>query len=222
MYTTLYIPIDIVRNFLFPTAKTVSMNGSSPVGRCSYVTAGTGSSSSCNSPSTSVLFDGNIPKLSGLDRNIPLWASDLLTINASNPTPFSPYIIANFTTQFFVDRVELVMFNCLEWGQSIHIGMVNIPPLNFTPTIHSCESLVRVCRHVKQTLRSLFFVFHNDGQFNWLHLAEVTIYDNPFYCPPDTVVPTPPEIIPYRQLRIPPTKETGRQSTSTTQCHDLH
>ena len=56
------------KSFNFPTAETVSVNGSSQVGNCSTFTAPSISRlSRCTTPTSSVLFDGNIPTLTGLD-----------------------------------------------------------------------------------------------------------------------------------------------------------
>ena len=53
------------------------MNGSSATGHCSSVTTGDGMTT-CTQPTTSVLFDGNIPALTGLDGD--MWASQLLIL----------------------------------------------------------------------------------------------------------------------------------------------
>ena len=50
-----------------------SVNGSSATGNSSNYTSG-----ACNDPASSVLFDGHIPTLTGLDGD--MWASQLLTI----------------------------------------------------------------------------------------------------------------------------------------------
>ena len=60
------------------------MNGSSNTGNCSNVTAISDALLRCHSPSTSVLFDGNIPTLTGLDGN--MWATQLLTFSNSTLT----------------------------------------------------------------------------------------------------------------------------------------
>ena len=53
------------------------MNGSSATGHCSNYANGV-----CNDPASSVLFDGHIPTLTGLDGDT--WASQLLTIQESS------------------------------------------------------------------------------------------------------------------------------------------
>ena len=89
------------------------MNGSSPTGNCSNVSMDD-TQIICLQPTTSVLFDGRVPTLTGLDGN--MWASQLLTIRRAN-------IFTNVTFDFTdtpgydrVERVEVVMFNCPQWG----------------------------------------------------------------------------------------------------------
>ena len=184
-HSFLYHFLVALSNFIFPTAETVSVNGSSSVGRCSDVSTHIGrdrSLSRCNTPITSVLFDGNITVI---DRNMSSWASDLLTMRLSR-TATRNIIMVNLATRSWVDRVEFVMFNCPEWGQSIRIQYRH---RIFSPTIHSCHSLVRVCRHVYETQSALTFGFQSSAQFNWVHLAEVTIYADRSICPPDSIIP---------------------------------
>ena len=68
-----------------PTTETVSINGSSVTGNCSSVTTFSSRHnglSRCDVPTSSVLFDGNIPALTGLDGD--MWASRLLTLQTTN------------------------------------------------------------------------------------------------------------------------------------------
>ncbi len=164
------------------------MNGSSETGNCSILSANT-----CEDPTSSVLFDGNIPTLTGLDGD--MWASQLLTIR-SNPA----MITFNFTgKQNFVGvrRIEIVLFNCPEWGISVEsitlrtsagfAGATN-------PTVTSCDSLVRVCirdllTSSAQTDLTLRFTLTNPT--DWVHIAEVSFYGAGPTCPDDTVITTP-------------------------------
>ena len=92
------------------------MSGSSATGHCSSVSRNN-HMSLCTDPTSSVLFDGVIPTLTGLDGD--MWASQLLTLqkNTSGPT-----VTFNFTgTQDYVGlsgRLEVVMLNCPERGIS--------------------------------------------------------------------------------------------------------
>ena len=131
------------------------MNGSLQDGGC--VTLLPGQLIECLAPTSSVLFDGNIPTLTGLDGD--MWASQLLTLQLHNAARQGIISVFTNTPNYGeVERVELVMFNCPEWGievQNIRLfartsvqasrSMVG----TFSPTITSCDSLVRVCTHVK-------------------------------------------------------------------------
>ena len=59
----------------------------------------------------------NLPTLTGLDGD--MWVSQLLTLQTTNL--LRREIIFDFTAidLFRVGRVELVMFNCPEWGISV-------------------------------------------------------------------------------------------------------
>ena len=181
-------------SFFFPTDEIISVNGSSTAGNCSSVTPGTiaGGLSICNTPTSSVLFDGNIPTLTGLDGN--MWASQLLTFQTSNR--FRREILSEVTD--LVRRVEFVIFNCPEWGISTQVIKLvvatslaarartlvqtfNVPPIT------SCDSLVRICisQNIIQPLIALEFIPPPGS--NWTHLAEVTFYSTGT-CPPDTII----------------------------------
>jgi hypothetical protein len=200
-------------SYYFPTDETVSVNGSSAVGQCSDVTTGIGNGtlSRCNTPTTSVLFDGNIPTLTGLDGN--MWASQLLTIRAVN---------AHYTTIFFntdnrfLGRVELVMFNCPEQGvflSTIRVLTASSPSAtasvlgSFNPTITSCDSLVRVCFSLNTNQAVLLQLFPFPG-FNWVHLAEVTFIGISSKCPPDTTIAPPHTTAPPPDTTTPPPPDT--------------
>ena len=136
---------------LYPTAETVSVNGSSQNGKCSSTSSFNNSHSICEAPTSSVLFDGHIPTLTGLDGDT--WASQLLALQIRNP--FGIEITSDLTGRSGVKRVELVMFNCPEWEIAVvTIGIWRATSISTTsrtqagaisPTITSCNSLVRVC-----------------------------------------------------------------------------
>ena len=142
--------------------------------------------STCTDPTSSVLFDGVIPTLTGLDGD--MWASQLLTL----PRPM-PSINIDITTP--LSRVELTMFNCPEWRisvQSISLrdndGIV-IGSSGGLNSITSCDSLVRLCvpaTAINPLVVTVQFDLGTDS--NWVHLAEVTIYDDSTTCPPNTTI----------------------------------
>ena len=87
---------------------TVPINGSSADGNCSNVT----SDYNCTDPTSSVLFDGHIPTLTGLDGD--MWASQLLTLDR---VPLAPSVVIFFdftaTPDYTgVEAVEVVAFTC--------------------------------------------------------------------------------------------------------------
>ena len=161
-----------------------SVNGSSSSGHCvesinDYL------SHTCPTQ-TSVLFDGEVPMLSRLDGD--MWASQLLT--ALTKRQFVQIIFDFAATDDYtgVERIEVVMFNCPEWG--IRVNKVSLleaeSVLSFgtqvsetiTTNDTSCSSLVRVRMALSQrvTLPVLILKFSLSGNSSgeWIHLAEVT------------------------------------------------
>ena len=175
-----------------------SVNGSSAVGWCSNVII-TESTTICANPNSSVLFDGHIPTLTGLDGN--LWANQLLTIEVAA----SPRVEITFgfhDTPTFT-RVEVLMFNCPQWELGVERIIITdqgaiIAEAKSRPSIVSCDSLVRICLLPANTPRNdtrvliLEFVLSNNS--HWVHLAEVTFWNNNPSCPPDIVVTKPPSL----------------------------
>ena len=180
------------------------VNQSSATGHCSSVSS-TDTTSICTDPTSSVLFDGVIPTLSGLDGD--MWASQLLTLNGTGSTIELGFGI----TLSQLMRVEVTMFNCPEWRisvQSISLrdndGIV-IGSSGDLNSITSCDSLVRLC--VPATAINPLVVrvqFDLGTGSNWVHLAEVTFYNDSTTCPPNTFITT-----------VGPTKPTT--TTTTTQ-----
>ena len=103
----------------------------------------------CADTTSSVLFDDprGMPILTGLDGD--MWASQLLTIQT---TASSTDTIFDLRTPTFsrVERVEVVMFNCVQWGARVHkVQLIELttPALtvHIDSTITSCNSMVRLC-----------------------------------------------------------------------------
>ena len=171
----------------------MAVNGSSSTGRFNSSTI----RQNCLTPTSGVLCDGNVPTLTGLDGN--MWASQLLTINTIANTAEITFDFTNIPDYTGVERVEVVMFNCPEWGISvttIHFYSATSTSgsrrfeTSIFPTTTSCGSLVRVCiSHPVGSVRSvLTLVFTPPSTSNWVHLAEVTFYANSSTCPPDTII----------------------------------
>ena len=204
---------------------TVSVSGSSATGHCSSISR-TGVRSTCTDPTSSVLFDGDIPTLTGLDGD--MWASQLLTLQRTTIT--RPTVIFDFTdTQGYVGlsgRLEVVMFNCPNMGISASTIRVRTSPSRLGSTtllldvnidITSCDSLVRVCTPISTTQPSISMVGTNSDM---VYLAEVTFYaaSSASTCPPDTIISTaPPDTIapPSTALEVPQTNTTPSCTTDT-------
>ncbi len=155
----------------------ISENGSSATGHCCNVSD---SGRVCNTPRSSVLFDGVTPTLTGLDGD--MWATQLLTLNTSTS---SASITFDFNTAFDtngvttykrVELIEIVMFNCLPTGASSIqvlgdnnvIGTINIQ--------QSCNNLVRGCNMALfTTARIITLVFDTSLQ---PYIAEVSFYSS--------------------------------------------
>ncbi len=153
-----------------------------------------------NGSSTNIyqtLQDRIIPTLTGLDGD--MWASQLLTINTYSPTTDITFDFEATPGYVGVQRVEVVMFNCPEWGISVDsiilYGSTTTTSIGSTltainPTITSCDSLVRVCisRPVSSTLTALTLRFQLSSASTWVHLAEVSFFGAGSTCPPDSIV----------------------------------
>ena len=170
-----------------------SVNGSSSVGDCVSF-ALSSNIITCRNPASMVTFDGNIPTLSRLDGN--RWASELFTLETSDGEADITCDFQDFDT---VLRVEIVMFNCPQWGigvQSIALledGDSVISTIN--PSVTSCDSLVTVCLSTDTSVPTLTLGFQLSPGSSWVHLAEVTFYrDSSVTCSPDSVTtqPSPP------------------------------
>ena len=182
-----YLAQVVPTSYSFPVTDVVSVNGSSVTGQCSSFTNSSGTFN-CADPTSSVLFDGHIPILTGLDGD--MWASQLLTMM---PTAATTDITFDFhNTPDTTVRVEVVMFNCPQWGIGvdnivIRENMVGIGSIN-RQAITSCGYLVRTCAVAlfSSTTASLRFVLSSTSI--WVHLAEVTFHTDTSGCPPDTIV----------------------------------
>ena len=193
------------------------MSGSSAIGHCSNVTSTEVMTSICADPTSSVLFDGVIPTLTGLDGDNIMWASQLLTFQT---TDTRASVLFDFTdTPGYVGlsgRLEVVMFNCPEKGISaptIRVSTSSSPLVNPTPLmvvnigITSCDSLVRVCSTISTVQPSILLDFVIGASSDMVYLAEVTFYpaSSASTCtiittaPPDTIAP------PTTALEVPQT-----------------
>ena len=195
----------------------MAVNGSSSIGRCSNFIR-SNLRKWCLTPTSSVLFDGNVSTLTGLDSD--MWASQLLTINTAANTAEITFDFTATPDYTRVRRVEVVMFNCPEWGISLRLiqllsatsrsGSRNFAT-SISPTTTSCDSLVRVCLYynVSSTRQVLTLVFTPLLTSNWVHLAEVTFHVNGSTCQPDTIITPPPT------TTTPPTTKSTTEDVTT-------
>ena len=149
----------------------VSESASSETGHCSNVSD---SGRVCNTPRSSVLFDG-IPTLTGLEGD--MWASQLLTLDTSSTS--SVNISFDFTknglTRFEV--LEVVMFNCPARGigaASIEVFVAGILRASIAVS-ESCNLLLRACSNtISASGNELTLIFNIPLQY--VYLAEITFY----------------------------------------------
>ena len=174
-------------SYSFSAFDVVSVNGSSISGRCSSFTNSSGTLN-CTDPTSSVLFDGHIPILTGLDGDT--WASQLLTLL---PRAATTEITFYFSDNLNLVVVEVVMFNCPQWGigvQNIIARENNLISIENTETdnITSCDYLVRSCIKVQFFSSTVSLRFSLPPNIFWIHLAEIIFHTDTSGCPPDTTV----------------------------------
>lgn len=179
-----------------------SVNGSSINGFCSeYI--GQNSKLTCFAPKSSVLFDGNIPTLAGLDSDT--WASQLLTMQGQGGSEEYVNVFSNFfTSGYGLRRVEVVMFNCPEWGMAVgnivaygynasFLGSTLVA--NKSVTTVSCTSLVRVCVLLNTIQPIIELRFFPPTNLSFVHLAEVTFFNDNSNCRRDKIFPNNSTVI---------------------------
>ncbi len=158
----------------------ISERGSSATGHCSDVSD---SGRVCNTPRSSVLFDGIIPTLTGLDGD--MWATQLLTLDTSTSSSitFNFNEIANYVG---VGTIEVVMFSCSMRGigaNSISIRSSDDSPIGTINDIpQSCEYLVRTCISDGFTTTEPILSLTFNNALQRVYLAEVTLYTNSRAC----------------------------------------
>ena len=203
----------------------MAVNGSNSTGRCSsrnFIRSI--KKQTCTIPTSSVLFDENVPTLTGLDGDMR--ASQLLTINTTANTAEITFDFTATPDYTGVKRVEVVMFNCPEWG--ISVTTIKLFSATFTsrsrtfvtsisPTATSCDSLVRVClSHTVSSIRPVLnLIFILPSTSNWVHLAEVIFYASGSTCPSYNII-TPPPTLPQTASSPIPTTTAINNTVNTT------
>ena len=173
-------------SYTFPTLGTLAANGSSATGQCSTITLNIQGTSTCGAAASSVLFDENIPRLTGLDGDT--WAKQHLILYQPDFAPSSFNLDLNIFPSLTIRRAEVVLFNCPQWGigaESIQIEYFDERRLRFLstetvhPTVLSCTSLLRVCIPLDypNTLRQIRMHFSPfSGAQQAIHIAEIAFY----------------------------------------------
>ena len=205
-------------SFAFNSEEATSINGSSPSGQCPSVHAADGGKSNCTTPACSILFDGHTPILNELDGD--MWANEMLTFQTRGGN-IRMEIMFDFTnTRNFVavERVEVVLFNCPEWG----IGINEITFLEaasatssrattfFSVSDFSCYSPVRLCLRRRTELPVVSLRFRTHPSARWVHLAEVGFYSNNSCSFEEAVVHTPVPLETTTHATVPP-ETTGKR-----------
>ena len=193
-----YCPLCIVipSHFTFSTLGVQAANGSSATGHCSDVTPNIDSSSTCSPPASSVLFDGVIPTLTALDGNT--WARQLMILQRPSFGRSSFSMGLSFANAW-IRRVEVVLFNCPQWGIAVNrisIGFLYLGNSYYTdyaygsPTVFSCDSLIKICIPLEISSAPTKIRLNFDTYYNYkVHLAEVSFYEDSSPCPPFTIIP---------------------------------
>ncbi len=179
MYLLHFFPI-VYPGFYSVNPVAISERGSNATGHCSNVSD---SGRVCNTPRSSVLFDGVTPILTGLDGD--MWATQLLTLNTptSSSITFSFNGVDNYVS---TGTIEVIMFSCSMRGigaNSISIrGSDNSPIGSINDIPQSCEYLVRACiSDGFTTTEPVISLTFNDA-LQRVYLAEVTFYTNTLTC----------------------------------------
>lgn len=175
-------------------ANIISVNGSSSTGQCSGAIKSTTGVTRCLQPTSSVLFDGEIPALLEEPRsNNEIWASQLLTVRSNINATEVIFDFSHTPDYVGVERIDLILYSCPSMGISVDAiallalddSLADISEVK----IHPCDSLVRVCLPFVTTTPAVVLQFHHANDMHWLHLAEAKFYQsNDHACPPYFVI----------------------------------
>ncbi len=196
IYLVFAIELPIIpTSYNFSTLAVLAANGSSAVGGCSSVTHYLDATSTCITPTSSVLMDGKIPTLTALDGDT--WASQLFILHRPDFGRSSWYIYFDFSATpgySGIRRVEVTLFNCPEWETipySIDVQHYTTSYRNIRrayPTIISCNSLVTICIPFEHTTSTRLRLYFNTNSGDYVHIAEIAFYNSSSPCPPFTII----------------------------------
>jgi len=181
----------------YPCPGLQSVNGSDPTGGCTSTNSTLLHGISLCHLGTSSLVDGSIPTLPPSLVGVNNWATGLFTVNRSRRTSFEIGFDLNISVCLI--QVELELFNCPEWGitapnitvytwvafpamlpspRMIATRLGGVTTLNST----SCDSITRVLIPLQQIGSAKFyyldFTFDGAPSVQWVHLAEVRLFDS--------------------------------------------
>lgn len=181
----------------------LAANGSSAVGGCSNITLNLDGTSTCHSPTSSVLLDGVTPILNALDGGT--WADQYMILYTSKfgyswlSIDFDFSLSPNFRG---VNRIEVTIFNCPQWGHEVKRISVHHQFYGTSysysyndhteafPTVASCNSLLKVCIPQNSTSERYRIRFTGNRDFSHrVYIAEVAFYRERSPCPPFTTIP---------------------------------
>ena len=179
-----------------------SVNGSSATGNCEKFSTWP-IHALCEQPTSSVLFDSNIPGLhAGFDNDG--WATTLLTLKShtDNNVTYTPQIATNFTGELSyvgVRNIEVFFFNCPQWGISIReirvTGSLEYGIFRYIAskdiTLTSCESLVYTCIQVAPTLPIKMLELKLSPGSSWVHIGEIQFTTENRSCTGDYILAQP-------------------------------
>ena len=139
---------------------------------------------------SSVLFDGSISELTGLDGN--MWANQHYVTRSNITFDFTDTM--NYTG---VRRIEIVVLNCEQLGSSVQTITLSSNDIHITDisvNVTSCYSFVRVCiphLMISCDVTTLSLNFLPVNAFDWVHIAEVTFSEGNHDCPTNAIIDTP-------------------------------
>lgn len=159
-----------------------SVNGSSRNGGCDNPLSDRILTFSCRRAGETVIFDGNVPTLTAEDFQGNNWANQLLTLRSDSMLSLD-ILYGDETFQNPVESVEIVMFNCPEWGISVdEIHMTMDVSQDWVQQdlrmLTSCDSLVSVCLPVLDPSFSFIQLdMIQSLESEWVHIAEVRVHE---------------------------------------------
>ena len=189
--------------FSFTRVGVLAVNGSMENGGCpDDDISDENQQATCNSPTSSVLFDGVTPTLTELDGDT--WAEQLMVLDDSQRTSLQfEFNFMNHPTYTGVTRVEVALFNCPEWQTGLDAiefsqtgdgNQISASTIRTQVNESSCDALINVCIMLNYRSELIRLSLELPTGATYAHLAEVTFYSSrQSFCPlPTTAAKIPP------------------------------